>query len=83
MVPTPTRVITATLRHVLSRHNQIEEGLGGLYDTCDRLLGPAVTRIVAEMQAFAPIPVSPHNDAPGVMAAVERALERAGYRLVG
>src|SRR5262249_18299535 len=83
MGPTPTLIVTGTLRHVLRRHNPIEEGPDGLYATCDRLLIDAVTRIVAEMQAFAPIPVSPHNDAPGVMAAVERALDRAGYRLVG
>jgi hypothetical protein len=83
LVPTPTRAIVATLRHILGRHNQAEEGPDGLYPTCDRILGPHVATLVTEMEAHPAVPVSPHNDAPVVMPAVARALERAGYRLVG
>jgi hypothetical protein len=82
MVPTPTPAITATLRHILARHNPVEEGPEGLYAVCDRLLASRLPAIVAEMEAAAPVSVSPHNDAPGVMPAVARALERAGYALV-
>jgi hypothetical protein len=82
MVPTPTPMVTATLRHILARHNPVEEGPDGVYADCDRLLAGRVAAIVAEMEAFPPVAVSPHNDAPGVMPAVERALERAGYRLL-
>ncbi|MEW6269854.1 MAG: hemerythrin domain-containing protein [Thermodesulfobacteriota bacterium] len=82
LVPTPTPVIVATLRHILERHNPIEEGAGGLYAQCDRLLAARSDEIVAAMESYPEVPVSPHNDSPRVMPAVERALERAGYALV-
>ena len=81
LVPTPTPAIVATLRHILAGHDGLEEGPSGLYATCDRLLAPRVPAIVAEMAAYPEVPVSPHNDEPRVMPAVERALDRAGYRL--
>lgn len=81
LVPSPTPAIVATLRHILGSHNTIEEGPDGLYATCDRVLAPSVALIVAEMEAFPAVNVSPHNDAPSVFPAVERALDRAGYRL--
>jgi hemerythrin HHE cation binding domain-containing protein len=81
LVPSPTTTIVATLRHILERHDAIEEGPDGLYAACDRLLTSRVATIVADMEAFPAVNASPHNDTPGVMPAVERALERAGYRL--
>jgi hypothetical protein len=83
LVPTPTPAIVAALRHVLGRHNEIEEGPHGLYATCDAVLTREVDALVAEMAAYPPVAVSPHNDAPVVMPAVTRALERAGYQLLG
>jgi hypothetical protein len=82
LVPTPTPAIVATLRFVLGRHNELEEGADGLYATCDRILGADAGPLVARMAAYAPVAVSPHNDAAVVMPAVERALQRAGYRLL-
>jgi hypothetical protein len=82
LVPTPTRAIVATIRDILARHNPIEEGAEGLYDLCDAVLAPRAAEIVGRMDAYPPVPASPHNDAPGVMPAVGRALERAGYRLL-
>jgi hypothetical protein len=82
LVPTPTPTIVATLRHILESHNPIEEGADGLYAACDRLLAAEARDVVAEMEAYPAVPVSPHNDAATVMPAVERALERAGYALV-
>lgn len=81
LVPTPTPIIVATLRSILAVHDGIEEGAEGLYATCDRLLAPGVAAILAEVAAYPSVSVSPHNDAAGVMPAVDRALERAGYRL--
>lgn len=83
LVPTPTPAIVATLRHILARHNGIEEGPTGLYATCDRMLAADVARLVAEMARYLAVAVSPHNDAGVVMPAVIRALERAGYQLLG
>ena len=82
LVPTPTPSIVATLRHILTRHNAIEEGADGLYATCDRLLATAAPSLVAQMDAYPPARSSPHNDSSEVMPAVARALERAGYRLL-
>jgi hypothetical protein len=82
LVPTPTPAIVATLRHILHRHNAIEEGADGVYATCDRLLAGAASALVAQMEAHPSVGSSPHNDTSEVMPAVERALERAGYRLL-
>jgi len=83
LVPTPTPAIVTTLRHILGRHNEAEEGPDGLYATCDAVLTCEVDALVAAMAAHPPVAVSPHNDAAVVMPAVTRALERAGYRLLG
>ena len=80
-MPTPTPVIVGTLRHILVRHNEVEEGQDGLYATCDRLLAPDAPAILAAIAAYPAVAVSPHNDRATVMPAVTRALDRAGYRL--
>lgn len=83
LVPAPTPAIVATLRHILAGHNVLEEGPEGLYAFCDRLLAPRFAAVLSEMDAYPEVRTSPHNDGANVMPAVERALERAGYRLVG
>ena len=82
LVPTPTPAIVATLRFILGRHNEIEEGSDGLYATCDSLLAGDAEPLVVQMAEYPAVAVSPHNDAAVVMPAVERALERAGYQLL-
>jgi len=82
LVPTPTPAIVATLRSILERHNALEEGPDGLYATCDRSLAAEAGPLVLAMEAHPTIAVSPHNDSAVVMPAVERALARAGYRLL-
>lgn len=37
LVPTATPAIVAALKTILSTHNALEEGAGGLYQTCDRI----------------------------------------------
>ena len=81
LVPTPTPSIVAMLRRILAGHNAIEEGPDGLYAVCDRLLGPRSASLAAAMERHPDVKASPHNDGPGVLAAVERALDRGGYRL--
>jgi hypothetical protein len=83
LVPTPSPAIVATLRQVLGRHNEVEEGPEGFYATCDRLLDRDVRSILGEIAAYPAVAVSPHNDGATVMPAVMRAVERAGYRLIG
>jgi hypothetical protein len=82
LVPTPTPTIVAALRAILSRHDALEEGPGGVYATCERLVGDAAEALVAQMRAAPDVPVHDHVDGPRVMDAVERALARAGYDLL-
>ena len=81
LVPTPTPTIVETLRNILDGHNAIEEGPDGLYAACDRLLSNEAEHLIAQMAAYPEPRVNPHNDAPEVLPAVERALSRAGYRM--
>ena len=81
LVPTPTPTIVATLREILGRHDEVEEGTTGVYAVCDRALAGEASALVAEMEAHPAVKVNPHNDAAVVMPAVERALSRAGYSL--
>jgi hypothetical protein len=39
LMPPPSTAVIATIRAVLKVHNTIEEGSGGLYETCDELAG--------------------------------------------
>ncbi|HSQ51919.1 MAG TPA: hemerythrin domain-containing protein [Nitrospiraceae bacterium] len=79
LMPPPTASIIATIRAVLEVHNTIEEGSGGLYETCDVLAGSESAQLLAKLQAAPELAVLPCSDSPAVMPAVQRALERAGY----
>ena len=79
LMPPPTASIIATIRAVLEVHNTIEEGPGGLYETCDKLAGSESAQLLAKLQAAPELAVLPCSDSPAVMPAVQRALERAGY----
>lgn len=79
LVPSPSPRIIAALRAILAAHNQLEEGAGGLYETCDRIAGTEAPEIVRQLSAAPEVPAAPHNDGPKVMPAARRALARAGY----
>lgn len=79
LMPPPTAAIVATIRAVLTVHNTIEEGPGGLYETCEELAGSEAAQLLAKLQAAPEVTVLPCSDSPAVMPAVQRALERAGY----
>ena len=79
LMPTPTTDIVVTLRRILDDHNKIEEGPGGLYETCDHLAGVEIEQLVSKLRAAPAVMVLPHSDSPAVFGAVHRALERAGY----
>jgi len=81
LMPTPTNAIIATIRGILKDHNILEEGPGGLYETCDQLAGDEAERLLATLQAAPELTVMPHSDGPAVMGTVHRALARAGYDL--
>jgi hypothetical protein len=79
LIPTPTAALIATIRGILKEHNVLEEGPGGLYETCDELAGSEVAQILAKLQDAPEVAVLPHSDTPTVMNTLHRVLERAGY----
>jgi hypothetical protein len=81
LVPTPTPLIIAAIRRILTAHNALEEGPGGVYQACEQLAGKDVEGLLARLQAAPDVPVHAHVDGPRIMDAARRALERAGYRL--
>lgn len=81
LMPTPTAAILVAIQNILVNHNVLEEGAGGLYETCDALAGPEAESTLATLRAAPDVTVMPYNDSPAVMNAVRRALERAGYHL--
>jgi hypothetical protein len=79
LIPTPTAAVIAGIRGILKEHNVLEEGPGGLYETCDELAGAETAHLLARLQAAPEVAVLPHSDTPTVMSTVRRAMERAGY----
>lgn len=82
LMPPPTAGVIATIHAVLKVHNTIEEGSGGLYETCDELAGSEAAQLLAKLHAAPELAVLPCSDSPAVMPAVQRALERAGYEFL-
>lgn len=64
LVPSPTPVICAQLRAVLSRHNALEEGAEGLYAPCDVLAADDADQVVVRLKAQPNVPMAPHYDGP-------------------
>ena len=81
LVPTPTPNIVATIGTILSGHNAIEEGPGGVYDQCEGLQEIAADLILQRLQSAPPVAVAPHVDNPTAMESMYAALQRAGHHL--
>jgi hypothetical protein len=79
LMPTPTTAILGMIRGILKSHNILEEGPGGLYETCETLARSEIDPLLAQLRAAPEVIVMPHADGPIVMNAVQRAVERAGY----
>lgn len=79
LMPTPTCGVLATLRAILEQHNLLEEGQEGVYHICDTLLGEEVDQLMVQLRAAPDVTVLPCSDAPAVLGAVRRAVERAGF----
>ncbi len=79
LMPTPTPELIAVLRSILNKHNEVEEGLDGLYAICDKLADAETEDLMAKLRAAPTVAVLPYSDTPAVLGAVRRALERAKY----
>lgn len=62
LVPTPTHAIVTLIRGILDVHNALEEDPGGLYATCEDLLGAQSEALLARLQAVPDVPVAPYFD---------------------
>ncbi|HEY7217848.1 MAG TPA: hemerythrin domain-containing protein [Candidatus Binatia bacterium] len=81
LAPPPTASVVAAIRAILAIHNPIEEDPGGMYDQCEKIVGPEVDQILRRLQNYSEVKVLPHVDSPFVIDAARRALSRAGYDL--
>jgi hypothetical protein len=81
LVPTPTPLILTAMRTILENHNPLEEGPGGLYEECERLLGSDVQQVLIRLQNAPPVPVARHVDNKTSMDSARAALQRAGYSI--
>ena len=81
LMPVPTAQILATIRRILSDHNQLEEGPDGLYALCDRLPDAEMEPLLVALRAAPQLSVMRHSDSPAVMKTLAGALARAGYGL--
>ena len=79
LMPTPTGAIIAMIRGILKSHDLLEEGRGGLYETCEELAHSEIEPLLAKLRTTPEVVVMPYNDGPAVRNAVQRAVERAGY----
>ncbi|MGA3246412.1 MAG: hemerythrin domain-containing protein [Bacteroidota bacterium] len=81
MVPPPSRMVIGALRAILASHDLIEEQPAGMYDRLEELTGAELEVLVERARTTPDVPVHPHNDAPFILDATRRALDRAGYNL--
>ena len=60
----PTPSIVDSLRALLVRHNDLEEGPNGLYAVCDALVGEESEAVVARLRAQPRVPLAKYYDGP-------------------
>ncbi len=74
LVPTPTPELAAEIRKILRPHNALEEGAGGLYETCDALLSADAAVLLERMRAYPRVKVARYQDGPRVCRTAAEAL---------
>jgi len=76
--PTPTPEIVEELRSILEPHNEVEEGPGGIYETCEKLLADRAGEILDRVRAYPDVKLNPHYDGPEVFRTAKDALAMSG-----
>ncbi len=79
LMPIPTTPIIRAIRTVLTAHNPIEEGDGGVYDTCEKLAASEHDELLAKILGAPEVPTHPNATTPRILDAARHALARAGY----
>lgn len=75
LVPTPDAALVGEIRSILREHDPIEEGPGGLYETCEALAGDELDALIARARAVPEVPAARHFDGQGVHRLAATALE--------
>jgi hypothetical protein len=79
LVP-PTPAMIAALRGTLAAHNALEAGLGGLYETHERLAGAEAEGLLPQLRA-AQATAALGSGSPHAVQVRRRGLGRAGYHI--
>ena len=79
MVVPPGPEVIKVLRHVMEKHDLIEEEPGGMYDICEKLTAGETEALLEQLKKITEVPVHAHNQADYALGAAKRALERAGF----
>jgi hypothetical protein len=79
MVVPPDPGVIKVLRHVLEKHDILEEQPGGMYDMCESLTAGDTQNILDQLSKVTEVPVQQYNKADYALGATKRALERAGF----
>lgn len=79
MVVPPGPEVIKVLRHVLDKHDLLEEEPGGMYDVCEKLTEGETQELLAQLESVTEVPVQKFNVADYALEAAKRALERAGF----
>jgi hypothetical protein len=81
LIPPPSAGILSTLRTVLFQHHLLEDGPGGIYESCEQLLGSMSDEVLLECREIPETPPPPNNVDPAAIDMACRALERAGFEV--
>ena len=79
MVLPPSHEVIRVLRHILEKHDILEEEPGGMYDACEKLTGAETQALLQQLENVTEVPVQSYNAADYAVGAARRALQRAGY----
>lgn len=80
LVPTPTAEILGLVRDVLTEHNALEEGTGGLYEACEALAAGELDRLLALLAAVPEVPLARHFDGARVHAHIAELMRARAQR---
>lgn len=79
MVVPPSPEVIKVVRHVLEKHDILEEEQGGMYDICENLTVGETKALLGQLEKVTEVPVHPHNHADYAMQSAKNSLARAGF----
>ncbi|MGE5521126.1 MAG: hemerythrin domain-containing protein [Candidatus Dadabacteria bacterium] len=79
MVVPPSKEVIKVLRHVLEKHDVLEEEPGGMYDICEGLTASETQNLLEQLETATEVPVQQFNKADYALDVAKRTLQRAGH----